>query len=430
MSVAFDQVCLAGWASADITPDGPCWMGGYAARTAPAVGVHDPLEAHALALGTPIEMFVLVVCDLVAVDEHLVQAVRERVHAVRPGASVWVSATHTHSGPDLGGPLSAHAPDPGLLERIVAGATRAALGAAAGLRPVRAAWASGDISGVATNRDHPGTGEEIVLDVLCLFEADSGGRMPVALFGSFPCHPTVLGADNLNISADLPGAFRRRLQVALGPDTWVALATGAAGDISTRHTRRAQDFSELERLGSVLAEQAASLAAVARPIRILAPVVRAQNVALDLKPPLSAEDAAAARTTLIARRAELMRTGHIAEARTVETRLQGLAFAGRAPAATAARLLAPVGVAQLGEIDLVALPGEPYNRLGVELRHARSGPVLLLGYTNGYIGYIPTRDAYASLDYEILVSPLAPGSGERLRDTASHLLATFNGVST
>jgi hypothetical protein len=220
------------------------------------------------------------------------------------------------------------------------------------------------------------------------------------------------------------------LRAALGPDTWVALATGSAGDISTRHMRRAQDFRELERLGAVLAEQAASLAAAARPIRILPPVVRAQNVALALKPPLSAENAAAVRTMLISRHAELLRTGQIAEARTVETRLQGLAFGDRAPAATAARLLAPVAVAQLGELGVVALPGEPYHRLGVDIRQAGLGPVLVLGYTNGYIGYIPTRDAYASLDYEILVSPLAPGAGERLRDTASDLLAKCTGVST
>ena len=67
----------------------------------------------------------------------------------------------------------------------------------------------------------------------------------------------------------------------------------------------------------------------------------------------------------------------------------------------------------------MALPGEPYHQLGVEISRDRGGPVLVLGYTNGYIGYIPTREAYAGLDYEILVSPLAPGGGERLRDAAT-----------
>src|ERR1051326_1107770 len=95
MSMQHDRACLAGWASADITPEVPCWMAAYAARTSPANAVHDPLEVHALALGTPTKALIVVVCDLLAVDEQLVEAVRQRVQAERPGASVWLSATHT-----------------------------------------------------------------------------------------------------------------------------------------------------------------------------------------------------------------------------------------------------------------------------------------------------------------------------------------------
>jgi hypothetical protein len=430
MSMTLDRECQAGWASADITPAVPCWMAGYADRSSPAETAHDPLEAHALALGTPTDALILVVCDLLAVDERLVEAVRDRVHAERPGASVWLSATHTHSGPDIGGPLSEHPPDPAVIESIVAGATRAALEAMASLRPVRASWASGEVNGVATNRDHPEEGEALTLDLLCLLEANSGASMPVAVFASFPCHPTVLGARNLDISADLSGAFRRQLRAALGANTWVALATGAAGDISTRHTRRAQDFAELARLGCVLAEHARSLLARAHPIQILAPAVANQGVALDRKSTLSSDAVAAAQASLTARRAELLRTGQAAEARTVETILQGLAHAGKVHSTIATQLVAPISTARLGELDLVALPGEPYNRLGVEIRRDRGGSVLLLGYTNGFIGYIPTREAYASLDYEILMSPLAPGAGERLRDAARQLFASGIGGST
>ena len=48
--------------------------------------------------------------------------------------------------------------------------------------------------------------------------------------------------------------------------------------------------------------------------------------------------------------------------------------------------------------------------------------VLLLGYTNGYVGYIPSRAAYADMDYEVLMSPFAPGSGERLANALRMLL--------
>jgi neutral ceramidase len=81
MSMALDPVCLAGWASASITPEVPCWMAGYAARSSPANAVHDPLEVHALALGTPTEALIVVVCDLLSVDELLVEAFRSTLQS-------------------------------------------------------------------------------------------------------------------------------------------------------------------------------------------------------------------------------------------------------------------------------------------------------------------------------------------------------------
>src|SRR5690606_32584688 len=63
---------------------------------------------------------------------------------------------------------------------------------------------------------------------------------------------------NLLVSADLTGAARRALRGhdALsgdGPRPWVVVATGAAGDVSTRPHRREQTPAELDRLGARVA---------------------------------------------------------------------------------------------------------------------------------------------------------------------------------
>ncbi|MCX6614161.1 MAG: hypothetical protein NTW74_25385, partial [Acidobacteria bacterium] len=44
------QSWQAGAAKVDITPEGPIWMAGYAARTKPSEGVLTPLHAKALAI--------------------------------------------------------------------------------------------------------------------------------------------------------------------------------------------------------------------------------------------------------------------------------------------------------------------------------------------------------------------------------------------
>jgi neutral ceramidase len=416
---------LAGWASQEITPDIPCRMGGYGDRAAPASAIHDALYANALALGTREQPFVVVTCDLIGVDELMTREVRQRVAVPFPGARVWLGATHTHSGPDVARSLSftREPPDPAIWQRIIAGASAAALTAITRMHPVWARWTDGAIDGIATNRDHPEIGADLTLAMLCLYdEADRRGQ-PAALFGSFPCHPTVLGSENLAISADLAGAFRTRLHALLGDETWIALATGAAGDISTRHMRQGQGFAELERLGGLLAQQANALLTEARPLGLALPHVQDTVVKLEPKEPLLADKLAVYTRSVQDRARAEQRAGNASQARTLETVLQGLR-ASQVLALSRAEDEASVVVsaALMGELALAAIPGELYNELGVLIRRAGERPVLLLGYTNGYAGYIPTRAAYAELDYEVLVSPFAPGSGERLASALGALL--------
>ena len=413
---------MTGWATAEITPNIPCRMGGYGSRAAPANAVHDPLYAHALALGTPESPFVMIICDLIGVDETMVEEARRSIVQQHPGAVTWLGATHTHSGPDVARALSfsSDPPDPAIKKRVIMGVESAAHEAITRMHPVWARSASGPINGVATNRDHPEQAADIALDLLCFYDAPEQAQ-PTAVFGSFPCHPTVMSADNLAISADLPGAFRRQLRALLGDDTWIALATGAAGDISTRHTRQGQGFDELERLGGLLARQASNLILMGEPLVLASPHIREVVMSLEPKAPFSPEELAANSRRI----QELMNTerqkGNIAQLRTLETALQGIQAMQKVAWKEQPSNLT-VSVAQMGKLALAAVPGELYNCLGEEIKQTTKYFVMLLGYTNGYVGYIPSREAYAELDYEVLISPFAPGSGEKLVQTVKQLL--------
>jgi hypothetical protein len=380
-------------------------MGGYGARTAPAASVHDPLYAHAFALGTSTSPLILIVCDLIEVDDDLVRAIRHEVRVALPDATVWVSATHTHSGPAITRlpPLATHPVDETVISRIITACARAAAEAARGMRAVRYAWASGAIEGVGTNRDHPDTPAAITLDMLCCYASDNTAGMdhPDAVFASFPCHPTVLGAENLAITSDLPGAFRRQLK----------------------------SFEELERLGGVLAHQAKQLIATAHPIAVTDPVIARETIQLERKEVPSPETLDANERALREQMESARAAGKRGEARTLETALQGVhAVRLLAAAPPADDVWVEITAAHAGELRLAGVPGELFNRLGADIRQAGTTPTLLLGYTNGYVGYLPTCEAYDRLDYEVLISPLARGSGERVRDAACTLLGMPGGA--
>ncbi len=83
---------------------------------------------------------------------------------------------------------------------------------------------------------------------------------------------------------------------------------------------------------------------------------------------------------------------------------------------------------RIGELALVAMPGEPCAEVGVEIRRRSSFAVTMVsGYSNGEIGYVPMRSDYKNGGYGVWNSPLAPGSAEMLIEAASDLLEAASG---
>ncbi|MFD0638903.1 hypothetical protein ACFQ9X_52315 [Catenulispora yoronensis] len=54
---------------------------------------------------------------------------------------------------------------------------------------------------------------------------------------------------------------------------------------------------------------------------------------------------------------------------------------------------------------------------------------MVIGYANGYLGYIPDEASYAAPAYEVLASPLAIGGGEAVVAAASDLVARLAGLA-
>ncbi|GAI90376.1 unnamed protein product, partial [marine sediment metagenome] len=91
----------AGTAKVNITPPTGTELSGYVLREQPSLGIHDPLYARALVLEHDGHTIALVSCDLLALRDDSVRAIRTIASQQTgiPPSNIMLSCTHTHSGP-------------------------------------------------------------------------------------------------------------------------------------------------------------------------------------------------------------------------------------------------------------------------------------------------------------------------------------------
>ena len=394
-------------------------MAGYAARSGPSAGVHDPLTVRALVL----DDVALVTVDVCGLHERTIAMVREQLgDEVRESI---VTATHTHSGPCVAFErLGPH--DAAVHDAVVAAVVAAVRGAVASRAACTVRYGVTPAAGLATNRRHA---DRLTDPPAQLLRFESEGRTAAWLV-VFPAHPVVLDATNRVISGDFPSYVRDRLEAA-SPGALCVYATGAAGDQNCGQqvdlsydvdTSEERTFEVAERVGAALAE--AVLAAPASEVAAAPAAVAVEPVEL----PIDRVSAARARAEAAQWRAELDAGVSPQRERLLQAWLRWSAelLAGsydQVPDTWAGTVTALT----LGEVALVALPGEPFLATAARIAAAEPAhPVLVLGYANGCPGYLPPADEYPHGGYEVadahryygMPGPFAEGGAERLETAA------------
>jgi neutral ceramidase len=414
----------AGFGRVEITPARGARLVGYAQRTTPAAGQHDPLFARALVLEEGHERVAIASLELCYVGEDVVAEVREAVaHAtgIRPDR-VLVAASHTHSGP--------HDADCGAWADGLPGLAAAAIRQASErLEPARVGAGWGMLHGRSLNRRRL---EDPVDPAVGVARVDGLSGRTLGLLFTFGCHPVVLGPDNLLGSGDWPGHAAQSLELRLGRGAVVLFAQGGSGDVnplapdlghriergatitattpdgsyygsSRNRTSRIGDrtggsFEHVAALGGAVADEVERVQAGIRPRhreskllvrRLLFEVGGSKSVPSD--PPHALERPRSGPET-------------------------------------------PLEVMLIWAVDagllLVAQPGEVFAESTVRMRHElrrRGVPFpLAIGYANGWRGYLPPPSAYLDGGYEVEWAR-ASGIGEPLQDEilAATLAATL-----
>ena len=399
----------AGFGASCITPPLPCRLDGYVRRQSLSRQVSTQLWARSIVLDDGEARVGWVTCELLEVDRSLVADIRAAVEATGPlaGRDLLVSATHTHAGPDLYrdwddddlGHRDARAVYRGFLPLAVASSL---VSAVQDLSPAALAWTEEAVDGVAADR-RSATARPQRLSVL---SATADGHLK-GLVVIFPCHGTVLGPSNLAVSGDIVGACTQALEASTGATGRCAWAQGAAGDISTRSTRRSRAQPEVERLGSLVAAAAQRALGRACPVAP-EPSIRLGRAVVPL-PHRSAEQFVAFDAVGPSARADEDRS---------EAALAEEAAAARNLRRDGSRQPehdAEVAVLRIGEVTICFVPGEPFNSIErAVVEKTGLNELRVVGYSNGAPGYIFGPDEDRDGGYEVMSSPLTGEAGPRI----------------
>lgn len=427
-AAAEDAQWRAGVARCQITPQGPIWMGGYAARTRPSEGVLQPLWAKAIVLedraGT---RAAIVAMDLIGIDRRLADAVCRRVLPTTaiPRERILLNCSHTHSGPVVAGvtPLVygldaqqqaavdayARTLEDRLVEVIEA--------AAKDLRPAALGFGEGQCGFAANRRAQrvkppaapPPAPVDHGVPVLTVRGAD--GSLRAVLFG-YACHNTTLAIYQIN--GDYAGFAQAALQEHY-PGATAIFLIGCGADCNP------DPRSEVElarQHGQELAAAVeAMLGGVVQPIG--GPLkVGFEQVDLKLVDPPGKKDLE-----------QLAQDKNVYQQRLAKYLLGELAAGRSLPTSCSC----PVQVIRFGgDLLMAGLGGEACVDYALRLRREFAGRrIWIAGYCNDIFAYIPSERVLREGGYEGgeamryfgIHGPFQPGIEQRLIDSVKRLAA-------
>jgi hypothetical protein len=468
MSTSDRSPLRAGAAAADITPAaGTHLAGSGAGEHRPAQSVLDRLFAKAVVFESGERRMCLVTLDVTIVTGDYTARIRQGISAatgIDPDA-IMVHAIQTHSAPSLGYfmldrdfPLEISADNEYIwgaerayADGAAAAAVAAAVQAVASLRPVRLGVGRGIVGGLAFNRRGVRRDGSIMMPkpqgrdrqpfgitelcylegpmdpevgVLCVQDAQ---MRPVACLLHHSCHPVNVFGNRETyyaVSADWPGAWATEVETGWGGQGVAVVLNGCCGNLNPWHPFDPECTPDHRRMGRELAAMSQRVAHSLRfsataaldwcveritlPYREI-PAARLQEVAEILAahpvPPRAANGeidprwflAASTRSVELCRRREPQFTYEI-------------------------QLL------RLGDVALVGLPGEPFVEGQLEIKTRSPAAFTFVAHlTSHYVGYLPTRAAYARGGHEANAevtywAKLAPGSLETVVERTVALL--------
>jgi neutral ceramidase len=409
-----DTALKAGAAKVDITPPPGLPMWGYSARLSASTGTLDPLYARVLVVESGEKRLALVTLDLGRTfGPDSLAHLRESVRKSSGISYVLVAASHTHSGPAILDEYPSNATptwESLALEKIAKAideahqnVAEAHVGFGYGITYIghnrRRLNPDGSVTMFWRNPTKlPTSPFDATVSVL---RVDTASRRPLAILVNHACHPVVFGPDNVQYSADFPGAMTRKVEQILGGQMLCFFLQGAAGDIDPFYdgTPLEQDAIKMrDWTGEHLGEEAARVA---------------QAIRTERESPSDLEFAQDSLVLQLRWEPEEFRRALLSYGQTF--------YDSFAPRIRQSWELPVATVLINKHIAMMSMPGEPFIEFQMNWRDRCPVPdTFFLGYANGYYGYFPTVRAASEGGYGAAGATtwVEVGAGERMVEHA------------
>ncbi|OGV39548.1 MAG: hypothetical protein A2X48_13000 [Lentisphaerae bacterium GWF2_49_21] len=429
------KIFLTGFAEIDITPPKGVDLAGYAAPERKATGVHDPLKAVAVVFDDRKQKSIICSVDTCVMNPILVKAVRQRVAfqtAVRE-ERVMILATHTHSGPILGGDSLINQQWLKIVEdRLV----QVIVEADCMREPAEIGIASAYVGKVGKNRRNPkhGPADNQVNTVLC--RGTRSGQF-LGMIVNFSCHPTVLAMDNMRITADYPGEIRKYLSQHFPEKGPVLFINGACGDVNPGGYSpedsalgkeiRNRTFEWSKKIGQLVGD---NIIKSIEKIKLFNPEgiqSSEKNIEVPMKKmPLPAEAEIALREAeRLLEKEKIIPSGKDLDQLKLNCIYASikLNYARKAQAFPGGKAPIAVQVISFQNLAFIGFPGEIFCSIGNIIKeHSPFENTVIAAYANDYKGYFPCEDALGKDTYEYRVACFGPQAEALLVGWAEKLL--------
>lgn len=371
-----------GVAKTIITPDPLLPVSGGVGPSSPTKEKRGELTARALVCQSGDTKLAVVQLDLLGFPSVLARRVRDKVAEI-PAKNILIGSTHTHSAPDCYGfpdGKGGHSGNLKYMDFVCDQAAKAINDAIQDLKPAKLKIATGEAQGkIAFNYYAP----DLYDRRMSVIQAVGSDDQPIVTLVNYAVHPEVLGNRVGILSPDLVGPLCDKLEETAGG--MGMFMNGAQGGMITADNRDldkprdmlrgywngSRTWDECERIGHLMASEALRIVADA-------PVQTEPSLfcnAIDVTFP-------------------------------VESLLLWAIIVGsplKYPHNHDRSLTTQVNVVNLGNAQILTIPGEALPNIGFYLKRKMNGEhQLLFGLTNDAFGYILTKydfDSFQRYEY-------------------------------